>query len=169
MDPVILTWTVVACAIAAYFAVAFYNGVVFLDKQVYKARANIDVLLKQRADEVPNLLAIVRGYAEYEHEVQGRLAKARAPGVAAGASFPKALGTFFSQSFALVEKYPDIKASEIFLGLQERITLLEDRIGDQRTFYNDTVNLYNTRIGSLPWALFAWPLRLTPHELLPPQ
>jgi LemA protein len=131
-----------------------------LRNDIDKAYANIDVLLKQRSDEIPNLVKTVEGYMIHEKVTLNSLTKARSSLLESeSASRKAALDDFISSSlktiFAVVEKYPDLKAGENFLQLQKRITGLENEIADRRELYNDSVMIYNTRIKSIPDLIIA--------------
>src|SRR5207249_11597252 len=131
-----------------YF-LSIYNGLVALRNQIARAWANIDVLLKQRHDELPKLVATTQGYMQHERAVfdalsaaRGALLRAHTVGERASAEnqLTQALGKFF----AVAEAYPDLKANASFLQLQSRISEIEGQIADRREFYNDTVALWNT-------------------------
>jgi LemA protein len=137
-----------------------YNGLVALRNDIDKAWANIDVLLKQRHDELPRLVDVCKGYMQYERETLQQLIEARAKYAAAvtvnqKAQLTNALSASVQRLFATAENYPDLKANATFLELQRRITELEDQIADRREFYNDAINLFNTRIRQMPDALIA--------------
>ncbi len=139
---------------AGYF-LSIYNGLVALRNQIAKAWANIDVLLKQRHDELPKLVATTQGYMQHERAVFDALSMARgallrAHGVAERADAENMLTKALGQFFAVAEAYPDLKANASFLQLQGRISELENQIADRREFYNDTVALWNTRIQQIP-------------------
>lgn len=149
-----------ALAVLAAYAALIYNGLQRLRNDIGKAWANIDVLLQQRASEVPNLVATVRGYAQHEERVLTEVAQARAALLAAGTVEAKgAASAQLTQGlrslFAVAEAYPQLKANESFLALQRRLTALETGIADRREFYNDSVTAYNTRIASFPDMLVA--------------
>ena len=137
-----------------------YNGLVRMRNQVKNAWAQIDVQLKRRHDLIPNLINTVKGYAKHEQGTLEKVIQARNAAIAAtgaGAagkaeSQPKAaLGGIF----ALAEQYPDLKANQNFLALQEELTSTENKIGFARQFYNDQVMGYNTKIQSVPTNLIA--------------
>jgi LemA protein len=137
------------------YAVILYNGLVRLRNENDRAWANIDVLLKQRHDEIPNLVETVKGYMQHEQQTLLAVTEARADSMNASSVGQKALADFKIASalhglFAVAERYPQLKANENFLKLQNRITELEERIADRREFFNDDVNTYNTRIGQIP-------------------
>ena len=147
----------VLVALAAY-GVAIYNRLVNLKHNVSKAWSNIDVLLKQRHDELPKLVATCKEYMKYEQETldkvisaRSRVFQARESGdVGALGAAEGALRLGLGQLFALAENYPDLKANENFQHLQSRISGLENQIADRREFYNDTVNRNNIAIEEFP-------------------
>jgi LemA protein len=158
---------VLAAAAGIWFSI--YNSLVALKNSLTRAWANIDVLLKQRHDELPKLVRTCEAYMQHERavfdklsEARGALAKARTVGERAEAEnlLTRALGGFF----AVAEAYPDLKANQNFLQLQSRISELESQIADRREFYNDTVATFNTRLGQIPdkWVA-AW-LQLVPAD-----
>ena len=138
--------------------VGMYNGLVRLKHNVSKAWSNIDVLLKQRHDELPKLVEICKQYMAYEKDTLERVITARqAVSVARESQDVKQLGSAETQLrrglgnlFAVAEAYPDLKADKNFKHLQERISSLEDAIADRREYYNESVNLNNTRIETFP-------------------
>jgi LemA protein len=151
------------------YTVILYNGLILLKVNIDKAWANIDVLLKQRHDEVPNLVAVVEGVKNFEQKVLTELTQARSAAMAA-ASVPakaqanQALTTSLNNLFAVTENYPALKAQGNFLELQKRLSGLESEIADRRSFYNDSVAAYNTHIAQFPDALLAGLMGLTPRD-----
>ena len=147
----------VLVVIAIYF-ILVYNSLVNIKNNVSKAWANIDVLLKQRHDELPKLVDTCKQYMKYEQETLEKVIQARARvSVAQEAHDVQALGAAegalragLGNLFALAEAYPDLKANENFLHLQARISSLENAIADRREFYNDSVNVNNVRIEQFP-------------------
>jgi LemA protein len=141
-----------------------YNRMIALRNAIDRAWANVDVALKQRNDEVPNLVAVVKGYAAHERDAFERVTAARA-GVAGGASMgqraaaSEQLSAGVRQLFAVAEAYPSLKADQGYLALQKRLSALEDLIADRREFYNESVRLYNTRIQEFPDVLLARRMR----------
>jgi LemA protein len=151
------------------YAVILYNGLVRLKNDVDRAWANIDVLLKQRHDEVPNLVETVKGYMQHEQQTLLAVTEARTAGMSAASVGQKATADLMMTGalrglFAVAENYPRLKANENFLKLQTRITELEERIADRREFFNDDVNSYNTRIGQIPDVFVASFMSLKPRE-----
>src|SRR5258705_12593265 len=137
------------------YAFTIYNGLVSLKNNIAKSWANIDVLLKQRHDELPKLVSTCEGYMQHERAVfdqlsaaRGAVAKARSIGERSEAEgkLTQALGSFF----AVMEAYPDLKANQGFLQLQSRISGLENQIADRREYYNDTVTTFKNRIQQIP-------------------
>ena len=151
------------------YTVLLYNGLVQLQVNLDKAWGNIDVLLKQRHDEVPNLVACVQGYMKFERSTLENVTRARADAMAAQgvgdkAKADQALGSAVQDIFAVAEKYPDLKAGGNFLALQKRLTGLENEIADRREFYNDSVTALNTRIQQFPDLVLAGWMKLAPRE-----
>lgn len=143
-----------------FYLFTMYNGLISLRNNIDKAWSNIDVLLKQRSDLIPNLVRTVKGYMKHEKttleeitRLRTSIMKAKSLGSKAKASdgISEALKTIF----AVAENYPKLEASKNFLKLQEQLTTIENQIADRREFYNDSVLLYNTRIHSLPDKLMA--------------
>jgi LemA protein len=152
------------------YIIILYNELVRLRNDNDRAWANIDVLLKQRHDEVPNLVACVKGYMEHERQTLEAVTRARAASMSAASIPQKAQADLFLTGalrslFAVAEKYPDLKANQNFLALQNRISELEERIADRREFFNDDVNTYNTRIGQIPELFLAGMMSLQPRQL----
>ena len=151
---------VVLVVVGGFIALASYNAVVALEQRIDKAWANIGVVLKQRHDQLPNLVAAVRGLMAYERDVLTRVTELRAA-YAPAAPIPEQAATSEATSaavrslFAVVERYPEIKAQANVLDLQGEIERLEAMISDRRELYNDQVYRFNTRIGQVPGALLA--------------
>jgi len=152
------------------YVVILYNELVRLRNDNDRAWANIDVLLKQRHDEIPNLVASVKGYMQHERETleavtQARVASMSATSVTQKAQADVLLTGALRGLFAVAENYPQLKASQNFLQLQNRISELEEKIADRREFFNDDVNTYNTRIRQFPEVFVAGFLNLKPREM----
>jgi len=152
------------------YTVILYNGLVRLKNDNDRAWANIDVLLKQRHDEIPNLVEVVKGYMQHEQQTLLAVTQARAASVNAASIRQKATADLMMTGalrglFAVAENYPQLKANENFLKLQSRITELEERIADRREFFNDDVNTYNTRIGQIPEVFIASFMSLKPRAM----
>ncbi len=156
------------------YAIILYNNLVSLKHNVSKAWANIDVLLKQRHDELPKLVETCKQYMGYEQETLEKVMQARAAVSAAREKGDvSALGPAETQLrmglgnlFALAEAYPDLKANESFQHLQKRISGLENAIADRREFYNESVNNNNVRIEQFPDVLIARNLGFGAKDLL---
>ncbi|GAA5160618.1 LemA family protein [Viridibacterium curvum] len=140
------------------YGVFVYNALVQLKHAVAKAWANIDVLLKQRHDELPKLVEVCRQYRDFEAATLERVIAARNQVQAASSKqdigalgeAEGALRAGLGRLFAVAEAYPDLKANENFLQLQARITTLENGIADRRELYNESVNIFNVRIEQFP-------------------
>jgi LemA protein len=170
MSSVVLAALVLMVAAAAIYAVIVYNGLVRLQNEMGRAWANIDVLLKQRHDEIPNLVACVKGYMDHERSTLEAVTAARAASLGASSIPQKAtaelqLTSALRSLFGVAEQYPQLEADQNFLDLQKRIADLEERIADRREFFNDDVNTYNTRIAQLPDAFLASYMRLQPRQM----
>ncbi len=146
-----------------------YNRLVRLRNEVDTGWANIDVQLQRRGDLIPNLVETVRGYAAHERGVFDEVTRARAalqqagtPGAAAEAN--AGLTVALGRLFAVAEAYPDLKASENFLRLQDDLTDTEDKISAARRYYNATVMRFNTMVQSFPWLVFAGPFGFRARE-----
>jgi LemA protein len=155
---------------ALAYGVILYNELVRLRNDNDRAWANIDVLLKQRHDEIPNLVESVKGYMQHEQGVLTSLTKARSAWTQAATVPQKAQADLMLSGalrglFAVAENYPNLKASDNFLKLQSRISELEERIADRREFFNDDVNTYNTRIAQIPEMYLANSIGLKAREL----
>jgi len=173
MHPGEILWTVVIGFVlvgsVGYF-LSIYNTLVEMKNNIGRSWANIDVLLKQRHDELPKLVKVCEAYMQHERavfdklsEARGAVAAARTVGQRAQAEnmVTAALGGFF----AVAENYPDLKANQSFLALQQRISELENQIADRREFYNDTVTIFNIRIQQIPDMWVAGGMNLQPAEL----
>ncbi|HEX6502375.1 MAG TPA: LemA family protein [Terriglobales bacterium] len=168
----ILTGLLVFLVISGLFiyAVIIYNELVRLRNDNDRAWANIDVLLKQRHDEIPNLVETVKGYMQHERQVLENVTQARASAISAVTVAQKAQADLLMTGalrglFAVAENYPQLRANENFLKLQNRISELEERIADRREFFNDDVNTYNTRIRQIPDVFLANFMSLKPREM----
>lgn len=142
------------------FLINLYNKLVMLKFNVDKAYGNIDVVLKQRADEIPNLVTVAKHFMNYEEKLLSRLTELRTfynnstdadKRTEIANETSKALSSFFAVS----ENYPELKSNNNFLELQKRISDLENKIADRREFFNDSVNLYNIGIHEFPNVILA--------------
>ena len=157
-----------------FYAVMIYNNLVALKHNVSKAWANIDVLLKQRHDELPKLIETCKQYMGYEQETLEKVMQARSAvssarekgDIAALGPAETQLRMGLGNLFALAEAYPDLKANESFQHLQGRISELENAIADRREFYNESVNNNNVRIEQFPDVIIARNLGFGAKDLL---
>jgi LemA protein len=152
--------------------VATYNSFINLKNRVENAWAQIDVQLKRRYDLIPNLVETVKGYTAHEKEIFEKLGELRAK--AMGATSVKDIGDANNQIsatlktlFAIAENYPELKANENFLKLQEELTNTENKIAFARQFYNDIVMQYNAKQQRIPDMFVARMMNLTPKEYYP--
>ncbi len=160
----------------ALYAVGIYNRLVALRVSVEKSWSNIDVLEKQRYDEIPNLVRVCEGYMAHERETLEKVIAARtrylgASGPGQVAAADNMLTGALKSLFAVAEQYPDLKANQNFLHLQDRISFLENQIADRREYYNESVGIFNTRIQQIPELFVAALLKYTPREMFkaPPE
>ncbi len=152
------------------YAIMVYNGLIRLKHNIDKSWSNIDVILKQRYDELPKLVKVCEKYMEHERETLEAVIKARSMTNGAGGegelmNAQNAISGALKSLFAVVEKYPDLKADASFRQLQSRISELEDQIADRREFFNESVNLFNIRIQQFPDVLIARPMNFNIRKL----
>lgn len=160
--------------VTVIYFISIYNNLVRIKHNVDKAWSNIDVLLKQRHDELPKLVEVCKQYMGYEKETLEKVMQARnAVANARQQSDVSALGPAESQLrlglgnlFAVAEAYPDLKANDNFQHLQQRISGLENAIADRREFYNESVNINNIRIEQFPDVIIARFFNFTARVLL---
>jgi LemA protein len=148
---------IVIVVVVALLLWSTYNGIVRRRNQVDNAWSQIDVQLKRRHDLIPNLVSSVKGYMQFEQDTLTKVTNARAAAVAAGAQGPAAqaqaentLTQSLRSLFAVAENYPDLKANQNVMALQEELTTTENKISFARQFYNDSVMAYNTKIQQFP-------------------
>ena len=159
----------IVLGVILYFT-SIYNGLIILSKNIDKAWANIDVLLKQRHDEIPKLIKVCEGYMKYERQTLEKITAARtaclnAKNVGELSQAEGELARSLKTLFAVAENYPELKANQNFVQLQQRVSYLENQLADRREFYNDSVNNYNIRINQIPDLFVAQMLRLVAKEL----
>lgn len=145
----------IAAVVVIGYLVSIFNGLIRLKNNINKSWANINVLMKQRHDELPKLISTVKGYMKYEKDVLTQITKARTEIMKTKDIHEKArLNNQISEAlktiFAVAENYPKLQANESFRHLQNRISGLENEIADRREFFNDSVNAFNIRIQSIP-------------------
>jgi LemA protein len=165
-------WLIVALAVVVVlglYVVYAYNSLIRVRNECETGWANIDVQLRRRADLIPNLVEAVKGYAAHEREVFDEVTRARA--AVMGASGPRAaaaandvLGAAIGKLFAVAEAYPQLRASENFLRLQDELTDTEDKVAAARRYYNATVLRFNTRQQTFPTLLVGRLFRFSPRE-----
>jgi LemA protein len=141
-------------ALAGYF-ISIYNGLIRLRRNIDRNWSNIDVLLKQRYDEIGKLVKVCDGYMKYERATLEKITALRSSYLQTGSVEEKQriegeIAGTLKTLFALAENYPDLKANQNFVHLQDRISELENEIADRRELYNESVNLFNIRIHQIP-------------------
>jgi len=159
-----------AVVVVVGYLVGIYNQLIGVRVNVDRSWSNIEVLEKQRYDEIPRLVKVCEGYMQYERETLEKVIAARtrylaAQGPAAKAEAGSQMAGALKSLFAVVENYPELKANQNFMQLQGRITELENEIADRREFYNDSVTILNTRIEQIPYVFFAHMLNCVPREM----
>lgn len=165
-------WGLIAAGVV--YAIVIYNNLVSLKHAVSKAWANIDVLLKQRHDELPKLVETCKQYMNFEQETLEKVMQARADAqnarqkgdVKGVGQAESAMRMGLGNLFAVAEAYPELKANQSFQQLQARITGLENSIADRREFYNESVNANNVRIEQFPDVIIARMLAFKEADLL---
>ena len=160
----------VVIALVVGYVVSLYNQLVRLRKRVDQAAQNIDVLLKQRQDELTKLIDAAQEMMEYEEEVLTRLTEAREQAERAStpteqASADQAIREAMAGFRARVEDYPEIRSQKNLMQFQERISDIENQIADRREFYNEAVTQYNTRIAQFPYVIMATQFGFESREL----
>jgi len=160
-----------AIVVVLFWVIGSFNGMVGLRNRVQNAWAEIDVQLKRRHDLIPNLVESVRGYMQHERSVFESVTQARAQAILAGGNVMQrslaesALSSAIGNLFAVVENYPQLRASENMQLLQEQLTSTENRIAFARQFYNDEVMKYNTMQSTFPRNLFSGMLGFSPATM----
>src|SRR5665647_2092807 len=166
-------WLIVGIVLVVLivFLLGIYNGLVTRRNRIDEANAQIQVQLKRRHDLIPNLVNAVKGYMDFEKGVLTQVTEARANAVAAGsqgtaaqAQAENVLTGALRSLFAVVENYPQLKANENVLSLQEQLTTTENQISFSRQHYNATVNEFNTTLQTFPAVLVAGPLGFTKRD-----
>jgi LemA protein len=173
MHPAEILWVAaigfVVVGSIGYF-LSLYNGLVEMKNNIGRSWANVDVLLKQRHDELPKLVKTCEAYMQHERAVFDKLSEARAA-LASAKSVPQRadaegqIGRALGGIMAVAENYPALKADQGFRSLQQRISELENQIADRREFYNDVVTLFNTRLEQIPDSWVAQGMQLEHAEL----
>ncbi len=153
----------VVLVLLVLYAVSIYNRIITYEKRYQNAWSQIDVQLKRRADLVPNLVETVKGYAAHEQQVFEEVARSRqammnARSVNESAEAANMMSAALGRLFAIAENYPQLRANENFLLLQEELSGVENKIAYARQFYNDAVMQYNTLIETVPAVFLAGPM-----------
>ncbi len=166
---ILVILAIIVIALIGYF-VGIYNQLVTLKNDIDRSFSNIDVMLKQRHDELPKLIDTCKGYMQYEQKTllavtEARTAYMKATTPAEKTQADNMMTGALKTLFAVAEKYPDLKANTNFMQLQGRITDLETKIAGQRSTYNEDVNAFNIRIGQIPANFVAGFMHLQPHAL----
>ncbi|HEX9601252.1 MAG TPA: LemA family protein [Mariniflexile sp.] len=151
--------------------ISAYNTLIMLKNNVNKAFFNIDVLLKQRADEIPNLIKVVKESMHYEETTLTRLTQLRTDFLNSHKNedrlkLSSEMDKMVKSIFAVSENYPDLKANNNFVLLQQRVSGIEDAIADRREFYNESINMYNIGIAEFPPLILAKLLGYQEKQLL---
>ena len=164
-----MTYILIVVALVIFWVVLVYNGLVSLRNRAKEAWADIEVQLKRRYDLIPNLVSTVKGYATHESSAFENVTKARAQAMGAGSLADKAgaenmLTGALKSIFALAEAYPELKANQNFLALQNELSDTENKIQAARRFYNGNVRDLNIKIESFPANLIAGMFNFSPME-----
>ena len=157
----IVFWALIAiAAILVLSFIYYYNKFVLLVQRAENSLAQIDVQLRKRAELVPNLIETVKGYAKHEKGIMEKVTEARkalvnATGIVGRMKAGNALNSALGKLFAIAENYPQLKANENFLQLQQELAAIEDKIAYARQYYNDSIMTYNTAVVTFPGTFFA--------------
>ena len=157
----VFLWVIIAAAIFIVLIFIYYfNRFVVFGNRVDNSLSQIDVQLRKRADLVPNLIKTVKGYAKHESKIMAEVTKARvdmlkAPTLEKRMKAGNQLQTALKSIFAIAENYPQLKANENFLHLQQELAAIEDKVAYSRQFYNDSILVYNNTCKSFPGVFFA--------------
>ncbi len=162
-------WVLGVLALAIVWFIGIYNSLVGLRNQVKNAWSQIDVQLKRRHDLIPNLIETAKGYMQHERQTLENITRARSDAMSAQSIPEKSraeqtLSGAISKFFVAVESYPDLKANQNFLALQEELTSTENKIAFARQSYNDQVLAYNNRIQMFPSNFIAQGFRFAPED-----
>ncbi|OGI15824.1 hypothetical protein A3K63_00465 [Candidatus Micrarchaeota archaeon RBG_16_49_10] len=155
-----LLWVLVVLGLVAFVFIYYINRILILSNRIENSRSQIDVQLKKRADLVPNLVETVKGYMKHEKGVMEKVTKARENMLKAKTTeemdkADKSLAGALKTVFAIAENYPNLKANENFMMLQEELSGIENKIAYARQSYNDSILLLNTLVSTFPGVVFA--------------
>jgi LemA protein len=169
-NPVVITFVVLVALAVGGYTVVIYNGLIRLRKNIDESMGNIDVLLKQRSEEIPNLVDTAQEYMSYERETLQKITSQRTEVQKASTPKQKAeadqqMRSMLGSLFAVAEDYPELKSNQQFQKVQQRISDIQDKISSRREFYNDSVTTYNTRINQIPYNIVASLLGYTEKEV----
>jgi len=158
--PILMWVLIVILALIVVAFISYYNKFVLLGNRIDNSLSQIDVQLRKRADLVPNLIATVKGYVKHESSMITKVTEARkallsAKDIVSKVKAGNQLQTALKSIFALAENYPNLKANENFLQLQQELSAIEDKVAYSRQFYNDSILDYNNSIKVFPGNLFA--------------
>lgn len=162
---------ILLAVIIVFWYISTYNAFIALQADIPKARSNIEVLMKQRHDELPKLIDTVKGYMKHEKSTlveltEARTAWSKAKTFKAKAEADNQISAALKTIFAVAENYPQLQASASFHHLQERISGIENELSDRREFYNDSATIFNVRIKQFPANVVAKRMTLTvPYEV----
>ena len=159
-----MIYVIIGLVVVLVLLVFLYNRIITLKVRCDNAWASIDNQLKRRADLIPNLVEVTKGYATHECETLVELAKHRAGSVSEEGDVSEKISKNINRIFAVAEAYPDLKANELYKNLQLELVGTEDKIAYARQFYNDCVQFYNTKIMMFPNNIFAKMLKFTEKE-----
>ena len=156
-----ILWVLIAVIVlVALIFIGYYNKFVILDQRIKNSLSQIDVQLKKRADLVPNLIETVKGYAKHEKGIMESVTNARkamlgAKDIVGRMKAGNVLESALGKLFAIAENYPQLKANENFLQLQQELAAIEDKIAYSRQYYNDSIMSYNNAVVTFPGKFFA--------------
>ncbi len=167
---IVLGGLVLIITLAVVYTIVIYNGFIAMKNSIERDWSNIDVMLKQRYDELPKLIKVCEGYMQHEQQTLEAVIKARSAVSNSGSDNQKlaaqnALSETLKSLFMVVERYPDLKADKGFRQLSNRITELEDQIADRRELVNSAVTIYNTRLEQFPDVIIARLFNFTSRQL----
>jgi len=171
MIEIIIGIILLALVIVLLVFLSYYNKIIRLENRIDNSWAQIDVQLKRRSDLIPNLMETVKGYMKHEKEVLENVTKARSALMSAkspqeNVDADNMLTGALKSLFAVSENYPDLKANQNFLNLQDELTHTEDKIAYSRQHYNDTVLSFNNTIETFPGIIFARRMGKKEREML---
>lgn len=157
------TVIIIILLVLVFYAIVLYNRIVVLENRYGNAWSQIDVQLKRRTDLIPNLVEVVKGYAAHEKGVFEEVAASRAAmmgakSVAESAEAANMMSAALGRLFAISENYPELKANQNFMMLQEELSSVENKVAYSRQFYNDAVLQFNNAITTVPGVFLAGPM-----------